>query len=81
MNFHWKPLADGEREFGGCDGLLIWIHNPRFGIDQRNHFDCFRDLPVGLAALKKLSQQLHERGVKTVRSRSHRLQRNRWTGG
>ncbi len=57
-------LADGERELGGYDGLLIWVHNPRFGIDGRNHFDCLRDLPGGLPALKKLSQQLHERGVK-----------------
>ena len=57
-------LADGEREFGGYDGLLIWIHNPRFGIDQRNHFDCLRDLPGGLPALAKLSKRLHERGVK-----------------
>jgi formylglycine-generating enzyme required for sulfatase activity len=57
-------LADGEREFGGYDGLLIWVHNPRFGIDERNHFDCLRDLPGGLPALKKLSEQLHRRGIK-----------------
>jgi formylglycine-generating enzyme required for sulfatase activity len=57
-------LDDGEREFGGYDAVQFWVHNPRFGIDQRNHFDCFRDMPGGLLALKRLVEQAHARGVK-----------------
>jgi formylglycine-generating enzyme required for sulfatase activity len=57
-------LADGEREFDGHDALQLWFHNPRFGLDDRNHFDCIRDMPGGLPALKELSRKCHERGVK-----------------
>lgn len=57
-------LDDGEREFGGYDLVLLWQSYPRLGIDGRNQFDLYRDLPGGLPALKEAVDTCHRRGVR-----------------
>ena len=57
-------LDDGEREFGGYDFVLLWQSYPRLGIDGRNQFDLYRDMPGGLPALRELVQRAHDRGVR-----------------
>jgi formylglycine-generating enzyme len=46
--------------FGGLDAVVLWHAYPVIGIDPRNQFDWYRDVP-GLAALV---DQLHRRGVR-----------------
>jgi sulfatase modifying factor 1 len=37
--------AESEREFGGFDGIVLWHAYPVLGIDERNQFDFYRDVP------------------------------------
>lgn len=51
-----KPL------FGGDDIIGIWPTWPSLGIDQRNQFDLFRDLPGGLKKISEISDSLNLMG-------------------
>lgn len=53
-------LDDGERELGGYDGVVLWHAYPVIGIDERNQFDFYRDVP-GIA---EHVAALRERGVR-----------------
>ncbi len=57
-------LEEGSREFGGYDALVLWHAYPRIGVDERNQFDFYRDLPGGLAGLAELTGEIHKRGIK-----------------
>jgi len=57
-------LADGRREFGGYDALILWQAYPRLGFDDRSQFDVYQDLPGGLAGVADLVRQAHAAGVK-----------------
>lgn len=57
-------LDHGRLEFGGYDSLVLWHAYPRIGLDERNQFDFYRDLPGGLAGLRDLSRRCHARGVR-----------------
>jgi hypothetical protein len=40
-------LDHGLREFGGYDSLVLWHAYPRIGVDERNQFDFYCDMPGG----------------------------------
>lgn len=57
-------LADGIREFGGYDAVVLWQAYPNIGFDGRNQFDYYRDLPGGIAGVRAVSDTLHAAGVR-----------------
>ncbi|MGV8845158.1 SUMF1/EgtB/PvdO family nonheme iron enzyme [Tessaracoccus sp.] len=54
-----RLLADFER-FGALDGVVLWHAYPIIGIDDRNQWDWYRDVP----GIVDLVADLHERGLK-----------------
>lgn len=54
----------GKKLYGGDDVICLWPTWPTLGIDQRNQFDMYRDLPGGLKGLRQLSDSLHAIGTK-----------------
>jgi gamma-glutamyl hercynylcysteine S-oxide synthase len=59
-----RYLKDLVDRYGGIDSVLIWPVYPNLGIDDRNLFDFYRDLPGGIPALHKTVEDFHRRGVK-----------------
>jgi formylglycine-generating enzyme len=57
-------LAAGKREFGGYDSVVFWQAYPRIGLDDRNQFDFYRDMPGGLPGLRQVIEGLHRKGVR-----------------
>ena len=57
-------LHEHDRVFGGYDIYVIWPTWPRLGLDQRNQFDMYRDLPGGLPGLKKQAAEAHQSGTR-----------------
>ena len=47
-------------EFGGFDGIVLWHAYPIIGIDERNQFDFYRDVP----GLGELVAALRQRGLR-----------------
>ena len=63
--FHVKEhLEKMKRLMGGYDVYGIWPTWPALGMDQRNQWDMFRDLPGGYARLKEISALCHSLGTK-----------------
>ena len=59
-----RYLRDLDERYGGIDSVLIWPVYPNLGIDDRNLFDFYRDLPGGIPALRKMVEGFHSRNVK-----------------
>jgi len=49
---------------GGIDIYTLWPTWPRLGLDQRNQWDMYRDLPGGLAELRNQVDFTHKAGKK-----------------
>jgi hypothetical protein len=49
-------LTEVKEEYDGFDQFYFWHAYPRVGVDPRDQFDLFRDLPDGLEGLKGLVQ-------------------------
>lgn len=57
-------LETGKKLMGGYDVFCIWPTWPRLGVDQRNQWDLYEDLPGGLEQMRELSQMCQEQGTK-----------------
>ena len=57
-------LERGQRWYGGDDFIGIWPTWPSLGLDQRNQWDLFRDLPGGLKKLSEVAEMSREEGSK-----------------
>ncbi|MFG1912471.1 SUMF1/EgtB/PvdO family nonheme iron enzyme [Kribbella sp. NPDC048928] len=55
-----KFVEHGIAEFGGHDAIVLWHAYPVIGIDDRNQFDFYRDVP----GLRELIDDLHRLGLK-----------------
>ena len=57
--FHMEEFVQrGQKLYGGDDFIGIWPTWPTLGLDQRNQWDMYRDLPGGMAQIRKHSQML-----------------------
>ncbi len=62
-SFHVKEHLEKMRKLmGGYDVYGIWPTWPALGMDQRNQWDMFRDLPGGFNKLKEISELCHQMG-------------------
>jgi formylglycine-generating enzyme required for sulfatase activity len=57
-------LQRGKKLYGGDDFLSLWPTWPTLGLDQRNQFDMFNDLPGGCTAIKTIANQCRQQGTK-----------------
>ena len=63
--FNLASFVDrGKKLYGGDDIVCIWPTWPTLGVDQRNQFDMYRDLPGGLKAIRALADTLRKTGTK-----------------
>lgn len=53
-----------KKWFGGNEVIGIWPTWPTLGLDQRNQWDLFRDLPGGLEGLADIADSLNSIGTK-----------------
>ncbi len=56
-------IARGKKLYGGDDVIGLWPTWPTLGIDQRNQFDMFRDLPGGMARIQRDAAYCRNQGT------------------
>ena len=59
-------VAHAQREWGGFDSVVLWHAYPRIGVDERNQFDFYREMPGGLEGLRDLSRRFARLGVRVI---------------
>lgn len=57
-------LERGKKLYGGDDVISIWPTWPTLGLDQRNQFDLFEDLPGGTKAMKQQADMSRSLGTR-----------------
>ncbi len=65
QKYHLEDFVrKGKKLYGGDDFLGIWPTWPTLGVDQRNQWDLFRDLPGGTGRLKTEAEKLNNLGTR-----------------
>ena len=59
-----RYLDDLDQRYGGIDSVLVWPTYSNIGIDSRNQYDLFRDLPGGTEGVRKMVADFHRRNVR-----------------
>jgi formylglycine-generating enzyme required for sulfatase activity len=57
-------IKRGKQEYGGYDSVVLWHAYPRIGLDDRNQYDFYREMPHGLSGIKEVTEQFHQAGIK-----------------
>lgn len=57
-------LQMGKKLFGGWDIYILWPTWPTLGLDQRNQWDLYKDLPGGLPKIRELADFSRQHGTK-----------------
>ncbi len=57
-------IKRGKNEYGGYDSVVLWHAYPRIGLDDRNQFDFYREMPHGLPGIKGVIEQFHQADIK-----------------
>lgn len=57
-------LSEYNSLFGHVDVYGIWPTWPRLGLDERNQWDLYRDLPGGTASLRRISNEARSAGCR-----------------
>lgn len=60
QEFTVDAFLDAVASQGGLDGVVLWHAYPVIGIDDRNQFDFYRDVP----GLQAVIDRFHERGLR-----------------
>ena len=60
QKFTPEKLIEDSKKFGGFDGIILWHAYPVIGIDSRNQFDFYNDVP----GLEELIDAFHKAKVK-----------------
>lgn len=61
---YYQEFGEYDHLLGGFDIYTLWPTWPRLGMDQRNQWDMYRDLPGGIAALREQADFLHAQDKK-----------------
>jgi formylglycine-generating enzyme required for sulfatase activity len=61
-----RYLDDLDKRYGGIDAVLVWPTYPNIGIDSRNQFDMFHDMPGGIEGIRKMVADFHRRNVRVL---------------
>lgn len=56
-------LENGKKFFGGFDAFILWPTWPTLGLDQRNQWDLYYDLPGGIGKISELSEYSKKQGT------------------
>ena len=56
-------MSRGVKEFGGYNSVVLWHAYPRIGLDERNQYDYYRDMPGGLPGLRNVVDQFHRHNI------------------
>lgn len=71
----YQSLFEYDSLTGGYDIFTLWPTWPRLGLDQRNQWDMYRDLPGGIDELRRQSDFAHRHG------KSYFISYNPWDEG
>jgi iron(II)-dependent oxidoreductase len=61
-----RYLDDLDKRYGGVDAVLVWPTYPNIGIDSRNQFDLFHDMPGGIEGIRQMLAEFHRRKVRVL---------------
>jgi hypothetical protein len=57
-------IWEGMQQYGGYDSVVLWHAYPRIGLDNRNQFDFYREMPHGLPGLRKVAEKFHASNIR-----------------